>query len=107
MAENTNFNYNTINTVSTGGANYSSVSVSARTFSGIAVGGLFGMLDVNTQDVQAKLVEIKARQSAVSIGDMFEMQMLMNHLAQLSEMAGSVVSAMNQSTVSFAQKIKG
>ena len=37
---------------------------------------------------------------------MFEMQMLMNHLSQLSEMATSVVSASNSAIADMARNVK-
>ena len=60
-----------------------------------------------TTSAQNKLAAIQARRSAISIGDMFDMQMLMNHLSQLSEMTTSVVSAANTSILSMARNVKG
>lgn len=40
------------------------------------------------------------------VADMFAMQMLMNHLSQLSEMSTSVVSAANSAISSMARNIK-
>ena len=60
-----------------------------------------------TLEAKDKLNEIKARKSAVSIGDMFDMQMLMNRLSQLSEMATSVISSAHTSIMSMARNIKG
>lgn len=73
---------------------------------GFDVGNLFHIINDATKSAQAKLREIQARRSAVSIGDMFEMQMLMNHLSQLSEMATSVVSASNTAIASMARNVK-
>jgi hypothetical protein len=42
-----------------------------------------------------------------SIADMFEMQMLMNQLSQISDMAGSVQSASNQAIADLVRGIKG
>lgn len=54
-----------------------------------------------------KLIEIKTKKSEeISIGQMFEMQFLMNNLSQLSEMTTSVVSAANASLMSMARAIK-
>jgi hypothetical protein len=63
--------------------------------SGFSVKNLFAVIQDATVSAKIKLMQIKNRRSAISIGDMFEMQMLMNHLSQLSEMATSVVSASN------------
>lgn len=60
-----------------------------------------------TDDVKAKLAHMKQSKSSISIGDMFEMQMLMNHLTQLSEMTTNVVSASNAAIGSMARAIKG
>lgn len=58
-----------------------------------------------TIDVRTKIEQIQARASAISIGDMFDVQMLMNHLTQLSEMSTGVVAASNQAIQSIATKI--
>jgi len=60
-----------------------------------------------TVSAKQKLDDIKARGSAISIGDMFDMQMLMNQLSQLSEMSTSVVSASNTAILSMARNVKG
>jgi len=74
--------------------------------SGFSVKGLFSVIQNATISAKTKLTEISNRRSAISIGDMFEMQMLMNHLAQLSEMATSVVSASNSAISRMSQNIK-
>lgn len=75
--------------------------------SGFSVTDLFSLVNTATASAKAKLLQIQARGSAISIGDMFEMQMLMNHLAQLSEMSTSVVSASNTAIQSMARNVKG
>lgn len=75
--------------------------------SGFSVTDLFKILNDATSSAKTKLLEIKNRRSAISIGDMFEMQMLMNHLSQLSEMSTSVVSAANSTIQRMAQNVKG
>lgn len=74
---------------------------------GFSVSTLFGLIDALTASVNSKLLQLKARNSAVSIGDMFEMQMLMNHLSQISEAATGVVSASNTAIMSMARAVKG
>lgn len=74
--------------------------------SGFSVKALFSIINNATVSAKAKLSSIKSRRSAISIGDMFEMQMLMNHLSQLSEMATSVVSASNSAIASMARNLK-
>lgn len=58
-----------------------------------------------TIEVRTKIEDIQSRASAISIGDMFDVQMLMNHLNQLSEMSTSVVNAANTAITSMASKI--
>lgn len=73
---------------------------------GFSVRDLFLVVNEATRSAKVKLMEIKDRVSAISIGDMFEMQMLMNHLAQLSEMSTAVVSASNSAISSMARNVK-
>jgi len=74
--------------------------------SGFNVSILFKVINNATVSAKAKLSSIQARRSSISIGDMFEMQMLMNHLSQLSEMATSVVSASNSAIADMARNVK-
>ena len=67
---------------------------------------LRGLIDSATTRVKQKLDEIKGNESAISIGAMFEMQMLMNHLSQLSEMSTSIASASHQAVQGFARNVK-
>lgn len=60
-----------------------------------------------TNDAKVQLNAIKNRKSAISIADMFQMQMLMNHVSQMSEMSTAVVNAANSATVSMARNVKG
>ena len=73
---------------------------------GFTVSSLFRLVNNATKSAQAKINEIQGRKSAISIGDMFEMQMLMNHLSQLSEMGTAVVSAANTAILSMARGVK-
>lgn len=75
--------------------------------SGFSVNALFGLINNATVSARAKLLEIQSNRSSISIGDMFEMQMLMNHLSQLSEMATGVVAASNSAIMSMARGVKG
>jgi hypothetical protein len=75
--------------------------------SGFGVTTLFKLLHDATISAKSKLLQIKNRRSAISIGDMFEMQMLMNHLSQLSEMSTAVVSASNSAISTMARNVKG
>lgn len=69
-------------------------------------GDLMEMIVGGTKNVKNKLAIMKAQGSNISIGDMFEMQMLMNHLSQLSEMSSAVVSASNAAIGAAARAIK-
>lgn len=75
--------------------------------SGFEVNQLFNVVNNATISAKVKIGLISARRSAISIGDMFEMQMLMNHLSQLSEMVTNVVSAANSAIMSMARNVKG
>jgi predicted PurR-regulated permease PerM len=74
---------------------------------GMNVQVLFQAVTNATVSAQNKLQQLKNNQSSISIGDMFEMQMLMNHLSQLSEMATAVVSALHSAIKSMAQNVRG
>lgn len=74
---------------------------------GFDVNQLFTAVNALTLSAKTKIGLIAARRSAISIGDMFEMQMLMNHLSQVSEMTSDVVSAANASIMTMARNVKG
>ena len=59
-----------------------------------------------TAEVRAKLNALRGEGENINIVQMFEMQMLMNKLSQLSDMSTSVVSASNQPTTSMARNVK-
>lgn len=74
----------------------------------IRTDALVDMLQDATKVVKEKLIELQKRaKDGISIPDMFDMQMMMNKLAQLSEMCTSVVAASNTSLMSMARNIKG
>jgi hypothetical protein len=74
--------------------------------SGFDVNALFHIVSDATLSCKIKLVEIATRRSSISIGDMFEMQMLMNHLSQLSEMSTALVGAANSAIISMTRNLK-
>lgn len=74
---------------------------------GFKVDFLISIVNDATVSAKRKLEILKARRSSISIADMFDMQMLMNHLSQLSEMSTSVVSASNSAISSMARNVKG
>jgi len=55
---------------------------------------------------KSKIAAIRSKKSAMSIADMFDLQMTMNQLSQFSEMSTSVISSMNTSIGSMARNIK-
>ena len=68
---------------------------------------LIETIEQMSNTVKSKIALIQARQSAMSIGDMFDLQMAMNRLSQFSEMSTSIISAMNTAINSMARNIKG
>jgi len=74
---------------------------------GFKVDFLISIVNDATVSAKNKLAILKARRSSISIADMFDMQMLMNHLSQLSEMSTNVVSASNSAISSMARNVKG
>ncbi len=63
------------------------------------------LLNKSISEVMGKLRDFKGKDD-ISIAEMFEMQMLMNHLSQLSEMSTNVVAASNQAIVMMARNVK-
>jgi hypothetical protein len=87
------------------------------TFYGIPTGGgqhakfrvqeLFDIVNTAVLSAKGKLARISQNRSSINIGDMFEMQMLMNKLSQVSEMATNVVAAGQTAVMSMARNVKG
>lgn len=73
---------------------------------GIEVATLFDAIQTAITDAKNKLKTIQSNKDQFSICDMFEMQMLMNNLSQISEMSTAVVSASNTALLSMARAIK-
>jgi hypothetical protein len=67
---------------------------------------MFKLITDATADVKKKLKTLKGQGTNISIADMFEMQMLMNHRSQLSEMSTGVISASNSAIASMARNVK-
>ncbi len=68
---------------------------------------LVDQIDNLTNICKSKIAMIRSKKSAMSIADMFDLQMAMNKLTQFSEMSTSVISAMNTSIQSMARNMKG
>jgi len=67
---------------------------------------MLNIISTATATVKTKLEKMKELGDKISITDMFEMQMLMNKLSQLSEMSTSIVSASNSAISSMARNVK-
>jgi hypothetical protein len=57
--------------------------------------------------VKKKIDVVRDQGSAISIGDMFDLQLLMNNLAQLTEMSTSITAASHNAVLSVARNVKG
>ncbi|MBA3237830.1 MAG: DUF5407 family protein [Parachlamydiaceae bacterium] len=68
---------------------------------------LFNIVNTAVLSAKGKLGAISSNRSSINIGDMFEMQMLMNKLSQVSEMATNVVAAGQTAVMSMARNVKG
>ena len=89
-----------------------SAAIAASTFSAASGGSTFSAeylfaLLAEGGPAKTKLESIQARAEAISIGDMFAMQMLMNHLGEMSEMSTAVVNALNAAIEEWARDPKG
>lgn len=56
---------------------------------------------------KSKIARIRSQKSAMSIADMFDLQMAMNKLSQFSEMSTSIINAMNTAINNMARNVKG
>lgn len=73
---------------------------------GVSFSVLVDMIEDLTQIAKSKIAMIRSKKSAMSIADMFDLQMAMNKLSQFSEMSTSVISSMNSALSSMARNIK-
>lgn len=74
---------------------------------GFLVGAdLFKIVLNANQSCRNKLAKISANRSSISVADMFEMQMLMNHFSQLCDMCTNVVAASNTASMSMIRNFK-
>jgi len=89
--------------------NFSSVGGAgwlATKYANIDFSALVGLIDQLSVATTSKIAQIRSKKSAMSIADMFDLQMAMNKLTQMSEMSTSIVSALNQASTSIARNIK-
>lgn len=75
--------------------------------SSFSLDALINLINQVSNDAKTKLNSISQSSSSVSIGDMFAMQMLMNHLSQMGEMSSAVVSALNTAISNFNRGVRG
>jgi hypothetical protein len=68
---------------------------------------LVQLIDTLSAQGKNKIDTIRVTGDNISIADMFDMQMNMNHLAQMSEMFTSIVNATNTAVMAMARNIKG
>lgn len=73
---------------------------------GIDLTALLNIIGDTTTAVKNKIEDLKSRTSSISIKDMFEMQMKMNHLTQLSEMSTAVVAGAHGAIIAMTRNIK-
>jgi len=72
---------------------------------GVSFSALVSAIEDLTAVAKSKIAMIRSKRSAMSIADMFDLQMAMNRLSQLSEMSTAVISQMNSSIQSMAKNI--
>jgi hypothetical protein len=70
------------------------------------VGDLMNSVSTATDAARDKLATAGRAENAISIGDMFEMQMLMNHLSQVSEASSNIVGASNNASAGMVRNLK-
>ncbi len=73
---------------------------------GISFEELIAIVNEQTKQVKDKISDMRDKGDEISIGEMFEMQMAMNLLSQLSEMSTQVVSSANGAIIQVARNIK-
>lgn len=74
---------------------------------GLDIKSLITVVNDQTTRVRERLKQIQSNRDTISIADMFEMQMEMQNLSQLSEMSTSSVTASHQAISSMARNVKG
>lgn len=74
---------------------------------GFPISSLLGIVEEATTKAREKLESMRGGQEDISITEMFQMQMDMNRLSQLSEMSTAVVSAAGSSIQTIARHTKG
>jgi hypothetical protein len=67
---------------------------------------LFDRVEAATAHVKARLKTLSSKGDNISVADMLEMQMLMNHLSQLADTSSTIVSDSNRIISSLARGVK-
>jgi hypothetical protein len=67
---------------------------------------LVDMIDMLSVQAKSKIAIMRSKKSAMSIADMFDLQMAMNKLSQFTEMSTSVVGAINGSISTINRNLK-
>ena len=73
---------------------------------GFDIAALLKTIRDATEQVKAKTETLKRKGDNIRVADLFEMQLPMNHLSQLSEMSTSVLSASNSEISEMARNVK-
>jgi len=87
-------------------SSWQNARLSYNVISFLMMTNLLSIVVTEQNAVKTKLSAIRQAKSSISIADMFDMQMRMNKLSQLSEMVTSVVSASNSAINTMARGIK-
>lgn len=66
----------------------------------------YSEIDQTTAEVKSKLDNMREQRESISIADMFEMQMLENHISRLSDMSSSVNSLSNQLVSKYVSSLR-
>lgn len=74
---------------------------------GVSFSVLVDEIERLTSIAKSKIASIRSKRSAMSIADMFDLQMAMNKLSQFSEMSTSLIQAMNTTIGTMARNLKG
>ena len=74
---------------------------------GVYFNVLISTIEELTGMAKDKIASIRSKRSAMSIADMFDLQMAMNKLSQMSEMSTSLISALNTAIGNMARNVKG
>jgi hypothetical protein len=72
---------------------------------GVSFSALVSAIEDLTAVAKSKIAMIRSKRSAMSIADMFDLQMAMNRLSQLSEMSTAVISGMNSAITTMAKNV--